>query len=80
MRRRKLVFFARSDPMLDVEPLWAAYHFAYEALEAGLEAEVRVAAGAVAAALPDGFPETARASQVRDKIRAGASRGLLTTF
>ena len=63
-----------------MEPLWAAYHFANEALVAGLEAEVRVAAGAVAVALPGSLPATERGKQVAAKIEEAVGRGLLTTF
>ena len=54
--RKKLIFFANSDPAVAPERIEQAYHFANVAAEAGLEAEVRLAGDAVKVALPDTIP------------------------
>ena len=71
MPRRKLIFFASSDPRENPGPAWSAYHFANVAGKAGLEAEVRLAGDAVKVALPDGVAQSSKGIELRDKARAG---------
>lgn len=68
MTRRRLVFFAGKDPQVDTGPIWSAYHFGLVAHGAGLEAEVRLAGGAVGALRDDGLPAGPEGDRVRDKM------------
>ena len=45
--RKKLIFFANSDPGVNPGNIRNAYHYALVGLKAGLETEVRLAADAV---------------------------------
>ena len=61
--RKKLVFFVGNDPAVDPGPLRTAQHFASVAAEAGLAAELRLAARSVRTiadvpAQPDGVSVT----------------------
>ena len=47
MVRKKLIFFADHADTIATGPVWTAYHFALVAHRAGLEAEIRLAAGAL---------------------------------
>ncbi|HET7487002.1 MAG TPA: hypothetical protein VFJ85_03680 [Acidimicrobiales bacterium] len=72
MSRRKLIFFASTDPQEDTRPAWTAYHFAGVAAGAGLEAEVRLAGDAVRLAKAGGIPDTGRGAELRTKVKQGA--------
>lgn len=78
--RKKLIFFASSDPHEDPGPAWSAYHFARVAAEAGLEAEVRLAGDGVRVAHLDSLGGTERAVQLRDKAKAGAGAPFLVSL
>ena len=47
MARRKLFFFADHGDTAESNPVWTAYHFALVTHRAGLETELRLAAGAI---------------------------------
>lgn len=80
MTRRKFVMFTNSDPGIDPGPALNAYHFATVAAEAGLEAEVRLAADAVKIALPDGIAATPRGDELREKVRQGIAAPYLVSL
>ncbi len=69
--RKKLIFFAASDPAENPNPAWSAYHFAEVAAKAGLEAEVRLAGDAVRVALPDVGGSSPKGEQLSEKVRQG---------
>lgn len=79
MARRKLIFFAGKDPATDSTRVWTAYHFGLVAHQAGLEAEVRLAADAVKALRDDGLPEGAEGERVRDKMTEALRAGLFVS-
>ena len=54
--RRRLIFFANSDPADRPDRIETAYHFANVASNAGVVAEVRLAGDAVKVALADAIP------------------------
>ena len=65
MNRKKLIFFASSDPRENPRPAWSAYHFADVAAGAGLEAEVRLAGDAVRLAQEGGIADTELGERLR---------------
>ena len=83
--RKTLIFFVGSDPDVDPGPLRTAQHFAAVAADAGLRAELRLAARAVRAiadvpAQPDGVAVTvcpramAKYDISRDELEATGAR------
>lgn len=78
--RKKLIFFANSDPGVNPGNIRNAYHYALVGLKAGLETEVRLAADAVKIVLPDGILDNADGRELRDKMREGATRKLFVSF
>lgn len=79
MARRKLIFFAGKDPATDATRVWTAYHFGLVAHQAGLEAEVRLAADAVKALRDDGLPAGNEGDRVRDKMSEALRAGLFVS-
>lgn len=75
MDRKKLIFFASSDPDANPNPAWSAYHFAQVAARSELEAEVRLAGDAVRLALPEFSPSSPRSEEVLEKARKAAVEG-----
>ncbi len=73
--RRKLIFFTTADPSEDTGALFRAYHFANVAARSGLEAEVRLAGGAVVIADVSTLPDTEQGQDVRAKVEAAAADG-----
>ena len=71
--RRKLIFFAASDPAERPEPAWSAYHFAEVATAAGLDVEVRLAGDAVRVAKPEVVAAGPKGQELREM--AGGGRG-----
>lgn len=80
MSRRKLIFFASSDPRQNPRPAWSAYHFATVAAGAGLDAEVRLAGDAVRLAQPGGIAETPQGDELREKVKAGTDAPFLVSL
>ena len=81
MSRKKLIFFASDDPVLNPKPAWSAYHFAEVATKAGLEAEVRLAGdGVKVAQLDGGVTNSAQGDDLREKARAGARGAYLVSL
>ncbi|MFP5327357.1 MAG: hypothetical protein ACLGHT_07730, partial [Acidimicrobiia bacterium] len=78
--RRKLIFFASSDPRDNPRPAWSAYHFATVAAGAGLDAEVRLAGDAVRLAQPGGIADTPQGDELREKVKAGADGPFLVSL
>lgn len=78
--RKKLIFFAASDPAEDPGPAWSAYHFAEVAARAGLEAEVRLAGDAVRVALPGMAAPSPKREQLDDKVKRGRGGGFLVSL
>lgn len=78
--RGKLIFFASADPREDPGPAWSAYHFASVAVNAGLEAEVRLAGEGVRVAHLDSFDGSLRAVELRDKAKEGADAPFLVSL
>jgi hypothetical protein len=78
--RRKLIFFAASDPAERPRPAWSAYHFAEVASGAGLDAEVRLAGDAVRVADPDAIESSPTGEQLREKVKAGADASFLVSL
>ena len=78
--RKKLIFFVSSDPRENPNPAWSAYHFAEVAAKAGLEAEVRLAGDGVRVAHLDSLGGSLRASELRDKAKAGADAPFLVSL
>ncbi len=72
--RRKLIFFAASDPAVRPEPAWSAYHFAEVATGAGLDAEVRLAGDAVRVARADVVGPGPKGQELREKAAAGGGK------
>lgn len=81
MERRKLVFMARTAPGSGSRAVWSAYHFALNAHRAGLPAEVRLAADAVAVLRdrPEACPDIADDRSLHHYMAEGASSGLPVT-
>jgi hypothetical protein len=77
--RRRLIFFASTDPQASTKPLWTAYHFGMVAHGAGLDAEVRLAGDAVAALLPDGLPAGPDGERVAAKMSEALASGLFVS-
>ena len=80
MNRKKLIFFASSDPRENPRPAWSAYHFADVAAGAGLEAEVRLAGDAVRVATVDGIPDSALGDELRAKVKKGIDAPFLVSL
>ncbi len=80
MDRKKLIFFASSDPATDPGPTWSAYHFAQVAARTKLDAEVRLAGDAVRVALPDFAPTTPTGKELLEKVRMGAGGPFLVSL
>ena len=79
MARRKLIFFTGKDPASDSTRVWTAYHFGLTAHNAGLDAEVRLAADAVKALREDGLPDGDERERVRDKMSEALRAGLFVS-
>ena len=78
--RKKLIFFAASDPLDRPGPAWSAYHFAEVATKAGLEAEVRLAGDAVKVALPGAVEGTSKGEELVRKVKEGAAAKFLVSL
>ncbi|MDQ3570623.1 MAG: hypothetical protein M3396_08395 [Actinomycetota bacterium] len=78
--RKRLIFFAASDPVENPRPAWSAYHFAEIAAGAGLDAEVRLAGDAVRVAQPDAVASSPQGEDLRQKAKAGRSSPFLVSL
>ncbi len=80
MARRKLIFFATSDPRTEPGAFFRAYHFATVAAGAGLAAEVRLAGHAVDVADVDVLPDDEAGRTARDYVLSGADGPFLVSL
>ena len=80
MDRKKLIFFANSDPRENPRPAWTAYHFADVAAGAGLEAEVRLAGDAVRLAQAGGIADTELGQRLRLEAEKAADGPVLVSL
>lgn len=78
--RKKLIFFAASDPLDRPGPAWSAYHFAEVASKAGLEAEVRLAGDAVKVALPGMVEASSKGEELLQKVKRGVGGRFLVSL
>lgn len=78
--RKKLIFFAASDPAENPRPAWSAYHFAEVATKAGLEAEVRLAGDAVKVALPGSMGVSSQGQELSAKVKEGVGAKFLVSL
>lgn len=76
MTQRKLIFFTSADPRTDTHPFARAYHFANVASKQGVEAEVRLAGGAVVLPDLDSLPK----DEAGDDLRKRISESIDATF
>ncbi len=80
MTQRKLIFFSSADPHTDTGSIVRAYHFANVASKQGIDAEVRLAGPAVAAANLDALPNTEAGDKIRSKIQESIDAPFDVTF
>ena len=78
--RKKLIFFAASDPLDRPGPAWSAYHFAEVATKAGLDAEVRLAGDAVRVALPGAVEASPKGEELARKVKEGVDAKFLVSL
>jgi len=77
---KKLIFFTNADPAENLKPFLTAYRFAGAAEDKGIEAEVRLAGPAVLAADPRVFPDNEIGNDIRERMKAAASRRIDVSF
>ncbi len=80
MDRKRLIFFASSDPRVNPKPASQAYHFATVAAKAWLDAEVRLAGDAVRVAQLEAGPDDPDLAALRDKARTGTTAPYLVSL